>query len=244
MLSLFSFSCVLCDSTITGSEEKISLCPACQNDLPWMQLACDRCGVSLNVGFSDDKNVDVRALNVCGACQTNPPSMDYTLSALHYQSPVDYLVTELKFKKKLTIAAILSALLYRRIRGYYQHTAPHLLPDLIIPVPLHKSRLIKRGFNQAVEIAKPIAKQLSIPVAKNIITRVKNTIPQSDLSAVQRNKNIRNSFCLKDIEKLAGVSHVVIVDDVVTTGATCNELAGLLKKVGIKTVEVWAVARA
>jgi len=108
-------------------------------------------------------------------------------------------------------------------------------------VPLHKKRLRKRGFNQALEIARPIAKTLNIPMEKYAIKRAKQTEAQSLLNAAERKKNLRHSFSLI---KPITAKHVVIIDDVVTTGATVFELADLLKKSGVERVGVWAVARA
>jgi ComF family protein len=112
---------------------------------------------------------------------------------------------------------------------------------VIIPVPLHKKRIRQRGFNQALEIARPIAKGLDIPILGNVIQRTKYTQAQSLLSAVERRKNLRRSFA---VVKPITADHIVLLDDVVTTGTTVYELAILLKKQGVKTVGVWAVARA
>jgi ComF family protein len=203
-----------------------------------MTHACKQCGIAC-------KDCSINS-PVCGACQKKPPFVDYTLSALHYVSPVDYLVTELKFRKQLTSAAIMSELLYQFLKQHLDSETRQdkARPDLMIPVPLHNNRLRLRGFNQAVELAKPLARKFAIPMAKNSVSRTKNTAPQSDLDADQRKKNIRNSFQIEKRDQLLQVSHVVIVDDVVTTGATCNELARLLKKSGVKKVGVWSVARA
>ncbi|MCK5905419.1 MAG: ComF family protein, partial [Gammaproteobacteria bacterium] len=107
--------------------------------------------------------------------------------------------------------------------------------------PLHNKRSRQRGFNQALEIAQPIAKELNIPISANAIKRIKYTEAQSLLSAVERRKNLRNSFALS---KPIIAEHIVLVDDVVTTGTTVYELATLLKKSGVRKVGVWAVARA
>ncbi len=242
MFSLFATSCLLCDSQISQARgnylANVSLCKACYEDLPWMAHACKQCGIACKDCSANSP--------VCGHCQKNAPAVDYTHSALHYVSPVDYLVTELKFRKQLASAAILSELLCRFLEQRLNREAAQLIgkPDLIIPVPLHKKRLASRGFNQAVELAKPLAKKFSIPLAKQLVRRSKNTLPQSELDASQRRKNIRNSFQIENQQQLKQASHVVIVDDVVTTGATCNELARLLKKSGVQKVGVWSVARA
>ncbi len=240
MFDLLAPTCVLCDVVVDERVENkvtnISLCNDCYHDLPWLEHACKQCGVAC-------KDCGVHS-PVCGACQKKPPFVDYTLAALHYVSPVDYLVTELKFRKQLTSAAIMSELLCRFLEVQLSQDIGPGKPDLIIPVPLHKNRLRLRGFNQVVELAKPLARRFSIPMDKHSVSRTKNTAPQSDLDAAQRKKNILNSFQIENRDQLLQASHVVILDDVVTTGATCNELARLLKKTGVQKVGVWSVARA
>lgn len=235
MFGFLSSSCLLCDTLVDlNAHNGISLCQGCFNDLPWMQQACRQCGAACS-GCSTQSPV-------CGACQKKPPPVDYTLSALSYVSPVNYLITQLKFHHQLSAAAILSELLYLSIKPEIARMTDK--PDIIIPAPLHNKRLIKRGFNQAVEIARPLAKSLSLPLEKNAVKRIKNTLPQSELNASQRRNNIRGSFELVKTDILRRASHVVILDDVVTTGATCNELARVLKQAGVATVGVWSAARA
>lgn len=221
-------SCVLCgDSTLNS----MSLCDPCREDLPTLKNACEQCGIPLNVSSN----------SVCGQCIKIPPAVDYTLSLYHYQIPMDYLITELKFNQQLPHAAILGQLLLARIIELQNSDD---LPDVILPVPLHKSRLIKRGFNQSLEISRPVAKYFDIPIETRMVSRNKPTRAQTDLNASQRKKNVRGCFELqKQPEKLAN-KHVVIIDDVVTTGSTTNELALLLKKSGVEKVGVWSIARA
>ncbi|HIO92557.1 MAG TPA: ComF family protein [Leucothrix mucor] len=222
-MRLFTPSCVLCDA----NAGVVSLCDACLHDLPKIQHSCRQCGLP----FPDKVETAL-----CGQCQQSPPAIDYLISSLHYGYPVDYLVAQLKFNRNLSYAKILSHLLLNTLQSQQIET-----PDVIIPVPLHKKRLRKRGFNQALEIARPIAKALDVPIAKQHLERVKQTQAQSLLNAVKRKQNLRHSFKLV---KSISVKHVVIIDDVVTTGATVFELADLLKKSGVEKVGVWAVARA
>ena len=114
------------------------------------------------------------------------------------------------------------------------------LPECIIPVPLHPQRLRVRGFNQALELARIIAKQLNIPLNYSLCQRDKSTPFQSGLSAKQRKQNLKNAFI---VTKPHAYKHVAIFDDVVTTGTTVNELAKQLKNSGVETIEVWAIAR-
>ncbi len=225
---LLPSSCVLCDCSVS---RVISLCKSCEGDLPILVNACKTCGLPLDV--ENKNNI------VCGHCLQTSTSVDYTLCLYHYQAPLDYLITALKYKQQLSHAAILGDLLLRRL----QQQITEELPDCIIPVPLHKKRLIKRGFNQSLEIARPVAKKLNIQIDVKSVRRKKLTLAQADLSAAQRKKNVKDCFEIQSKEKMI-YSHVVIIDDVVTTGSTINELAKLLKQSGVKKVGVWSLTRA
>ena len=222
-MRLFTSSCVLCDEDVAGA---VSLCAPCRADLPTTFNSCSRCGLGLQE--------ELNAMQ-CGQCQQCPPPIDYLVSALDYSYPVDYLVSQLKFHGKLTHANILSQLLLDKIQSQ-----PFDRPDMIIPVPLHINRLRSRGFNQALEIARPISKALRIPVATQYLKRTKQTHAQSLLKAKERQENMQHSF---ELVKLLAVQHVVLLDDVVTTGATVYELAKLLRHSGVARIGVWTVAR-
>ncbi|MCK5917942.1 MAG: ComF family protein [Cocleimonas sp.] len=227
-MRFFAPCCVLCDAKVTGA---ISLCEPCLEDLPRIKTTCYQCGLPLESKLE---------ASLCGQCQQSLPPIDYLISSLHYAYPVGYLVSQLKFQRDLTYAKIFAQLLLTTLQQQYK--ARHSeLPEIIIPVPLHKKRSRQRGFNQALEIARPIAKELNIPILVNAIERIKHTEAQSLLSALERRKNLHNSFVFS---KPITAEHIVLVDDVVTTGTTVYELATLLKKSGVKKVGVWAVARA
>ena len=151
---------------------------------------------------------------------------------------MSYLIGQMKFQQQLSAAAILASLLHSEI---LKVNTDRTLPDALLPVPLHKSRLAKRGFNQSLEISRTIAKAKNIPLLINTVGRVKNTETQTHLNKQQRLKNVKGCFKILDIPD---AKHVVIVDDVITTGATTNELAKLLKSVGVEKVGVWSIARA
>jgi ComF family protein len=219
---------VLCDAQVTG---RLSLCLPCLQDLPRIKISCYQCGLPLQHALK---------ATPCGQCQQTLPPIDYLISSLHYAYPIGYLVSQLKFKHDLTLANIFSHLLLNTLQTHYSEQSI-LLPELIIPVPLHKKRIRERGFNQALEIARPIAKSFNIPLSINVLQRIKPTQAQSLLKAAERRKNLRNSFI---IVKQPTVEHIVLIDDVVTTGTTVYELATLLKHSGVKTVGVWTVARA
>jgi ComF family protein len=145
------------------------------------------------------------------------------------------LITQLKFSNKLIYAKILAELFINHL-SYLNEP----LPQCIIPVPLHRSRLRERGFNQALELAKPIAKRLAIPLDFKSCTRVIATKAQSQILASERKKNIKNAFVIKQNFQY---QHVAIVDDVMTTGSTVAELSKTLRKHGVKQIDIWCMAR-
>lgn len=217
-------TCVLCGAP---GEEDRDLCPGCHRDLPHNHHPCPRCAQPLPESASPDMP--------CGECQKSPPRFDSCLAAFRYESPLDHLIGNLKFHGRLSHGRLLAELL-----GRYLQQRQEQLPQLIIPVPLHPSRLRERGFNQALELAQPIGRLLNIPVASTLCIRNRATAPQLGLDRKARRRNVRGAFELRG-ELTA--EHVVLVDDVVTTGNTVNELAIQLRRHGAKQIEVWAVAR-
>ena len=221
--SLIGQRCFLCEQTFAGSSA--DFCPHCQEDLPVVQPACYQCGIQLKSTL----------VSHCGRCLTKPPSYDRVISAFGYTNPIRQLMARYKFQHQLSLAPIFARALLARIKIGN--------PDIeaLLPVPLHPIRLRQRGFNQAIELAQPIAKACQKPLLLNSIKRNRNTETQSDLSAKQRNKNLRGAFgCIQPLRHKS----IAIIDDVMTTGSTVNELAKTLKQNGVEYVEVWCVARA
>lgn len=216
--------CLLCGS---HGDNDMSLCQACHNDLPWLTTSCFQCARPLPVGVSH-----------CGACLSTPPFYYRTLALFAYDDVVAAGINLFKFHKQLVWGKLFASLLARAIVLRYQDD---VLPQCIIPMPLHMQRLRQRGYNQALELANPLAKQWKLPLDKHSCQRVKPTLPQSQtISAIERQANMRNAFSAK---KLA-YSHVAIVDDVVTTGATVNALTqALLEEAGVQRVDIWCCAR-
>jgi ComF family protein len=196
-----------------------------------LKNACKQCGLPLET--VDDSNA------LCGQCVQAPTNVDYTYCLYHYESPIDYLVTKLKYTQQLSHAEILGQLLQKALK----ETIIEDTPDCIVPIPLYKSRLVKRGFNQSLEIAKPVAKAFELPIDVKLVSRNRQTLAQAELNAVQRKKNVRGCFQI-NAPKTLNYDHIVIIDDVITTGSTINELAKLLKQSGVKKVGVWSIARA
>ena len=224
LAALFPGRCRLCSSrTPTGP----GLCLPCRNEAPWLAHVCACCSLPLPAGCDD---------SLCGRCQKQAPAFDATTALFHYRPPVDYLIKRLKFAGELAIGPLLSGLLAQRLAD--RDTA---LPELLIPVPLHRSRLQQRGFNQATELARVVGQQLEIRSTHRLCLRNRKTEPQSLLTHNARRLNLRNAFTVTT-EKLP--AHVAIIDDVMTTGHTANELARALKGAGATKVEVWVIARA
>ena len=121
-------------------------------------------------------------------------------------------------------------------------SSPIDLPQAIVPVPLHRSRLRRRGYNQALELAKPLAKHFRVPLLRDALQRTRATAAQTELSAIQRRRNVRRAF----VARLGGAApeHLAVLDDVFTTGATLAECVRVLKRAGVQRVDVWALARA
>lgn len=183
----------------------------------------------------------------CAQCLQQLPAFDATIVAADYVPPADQLVLALKFGHRLALAPMFAHLLRDALLqqqatrpGY----APLPLPDLLLPVPLGPQRLRERGFNQALQIARPLARALGIALHARWLLRARDTGAQSLLHPAQRNKNVQHAFALTP-EAHAGIAghHVGLVDDVMTTGATLNEVAATLKRHGATRVTNLVFAR-
>ena len=204
------------DCLLCGAETAPELlCPACIAELPALPRSCPRCALPSPAGA------------LCGSCLNHPPHFDATLALWRYEFPCDGLVQALKYRARLALAGFFA-------RSLAARTMPEV--DLIVPMPLHAKRLAERGFNQALEIAR----HLGGPIAPRGVLRVKHTLPQTDLPYEERAKNVRGVFLCK--LDLSGAS-VAVLDDVMTTGATLNELARALKRAGATRVENFVIAR-
>lgn len=212
----------------------MDICLGCQTDLPFQATACYRCALPL-YGIAQDTAQESSA-PLCGRCLNDPPSYDHTLSTFRYAHPVDHLIHDLKFNRKLAIARLLGELMAQELKKRIRTP-----PQMIIPVPLHPTRLRERGYNQATELARPIARELNIPIDYRLCQRQRATAIQSDLPASERLRNVKGVF--RVVKKLP-VHHVAIVDDVMTTGATVTELAATLRHAGAEKIDVWVCARA
>ena len=219
--------CALC-----GARGGAALCAPCRRQFLAPRRA--RCRACANpVGMAD--------LGwPCGACQARPPPFDATVAAADYASPLDQQVLQLKFGGMLALAPCFAGALHQAMLA--EPRAP--LPDMLCPVPLGPRRLVERGFNQALEVARPLAALLGIALHPALVLRVLETAAQSGVAPVQRTRNIRHAFTLAP-QSLALVRgrHIGVVDDVMTSGATLAELAATLKRFGAVRVTNLVFAR-
>jgi ComF family protein len=150
-----------------------------------------------------------------------------------YGFPVERLLLRFKFHQDLAAGRLLSELLIERVQAL-----PY--PQAIVPVPLHRQRLRKRGYDQALELAKRVACATEVPLHAGALCRIRDTAPQSELGAKARYRNLRNAFTVKG--QLP--AHVALLDDVMTTGATLYAAAAALRRAGVQRVDAWVCARA
>lgn len=223
---LLPHSCILCGNLADRHQD---LCHACHQDIPFVQEACQKCSVP----FSNQDST-----GLCNMCLLAPPPYDKAYTLFIYEMPITRLILELKFKHTLVNARVLGELLAFHIQHHWYKAKP--LPSVIIPVPLHAKRLQERGFNQALEIARPIAKALKLPIDMTSCVRSKATLAQATLAASNRKQNIKNAFTIR--KSFAG-KRVAIIDDVITTGSTMNEFCRNLQQYGADSIDVWCVAR-
>jgi ComF family protein len=226
-------ACAFCEARLASHLRASHIPPVCEpclGDLPWQQgnNYCIQCAIKIGSGATH-----------CGPCLRRPPAFDQTVAAFNYAFPIDQVIQRLKYGHDLTLAHVLSASFSHsfNIRPLAQ------APDVIVVTPVTRQRLIERGFNQATQIAKPIARSLSIRLEPLWLERVKDTTPQAQLPWKERRKNIKGAFALAAREAAVEGKHIAVVDDVLTTGATMNEIAKVLKDAGAASVEAWVIAR-
>ncbi|MDQ8039398.1 MAG: ComF family protein [Rickettsiella sp.] len=222
----FPYTCILC-SEVTKRE--IDLCLECEKSLPWLGHVCIHCTAPLCF----ESNA------VCGTCLKKPFPFSKTCILFSYTEPIRKLITGIKFQRRLLYANILGNLLAEKLTLLYQNEN---LPEILIPVPLYKKRLHQRGFNQAMELARPIRKRLNIPIDYKSCQRIHNTAAQTTLPANQRSTNVKNAFAVLE-QKNVRNKHIAILDDVMTTGHTLIEFSRPLYDAGVKKIDVWCCAR-
>ncbi len=220
--------CVCCG--FYSGNSLVDLCAQCKINLPWIKLRCYNCGLRLNLRYE---------AIICVKCRNTQPEFNCLYALFEYAAPLTKFINQLKFTRTLSLAPLLGFLLAEAVtqRWYIQK----ILPEVIIPVPLHKQRLRQRGFNQALEICIPAAKILNLPIRIDLCTRVKYTKQQTRLDKSQRIHNLQNAFIAT---APLHYKHVAILDDVVTTSSTVREISMALRAAGAEHIDVWCICRA
>lgn len=216
---LFALHCMVCGE---AGQDGRDLCRACHSALPWQGPACLRCALPLS------------SPGTCGACLQRPPPLTETRAVFDYAFPLDRLLPRLKFHRDLASGRVLVQVMAVRCAELTQ-------PDALLPVPLHRGRLRRRGYDQALELTRPLAHALKLPVLDGVLERTRSTSAQSRLDADARNRNVRAAFRLVVDEPLP--AHIALVDDVMTTGATLHAAARALLAGGAQRVDAWICAR-
>ena len=223
--------CVVCTRPTQEDEDRY-LCRDCIGRIEFVgEPTCRKCGHELGPHTRDGRR--------CINCRNTPLRFDRAVAAAHHTGAARDLVLALKFAAQHQNVYPLSKLLAARLGD----TDVPERAQLVVPVPLHRSRQRSRGFNQSELLAKELAARLSLPVSTKVLRRVVNTPPQSrGMSLASRRANVKGAFAATRPRELQGKS-VLLVDDVLTTGATTSECAGVLKRAGAKKVYVATATR-
>jgi len=221
--------CVLCRGSGNTQQD---LCLDCRDSLPRLVHPCPGCALPLPAGMP--------ANSPCGSCLAMPPAWHSLHAALAYQPPVTDMIAGFKYHGHAVNGRVLTDLLGQHLGA---RTGHHMLPELLVPVPLHRQRLRQRGFNQSLMIARWLSRQLAIPVWADLVLRHKATSQQTGLSAAARRRNLRGAFRINPGAHLPQEARVAIIDDVVTTGSTVAAMARTLRRAGAGDIQVWALAR-
>lgn len=216
---LFALHCIVCGES---GEDGRDMCRTCHAALPWQGPACLRCALPL------------ARPGTCGACLQHPPPLTEAHAVFDYAFPLDRILPRLKFHRDFASGRLLSQAMADRCARRTQ-------PDALLPLPLHRPRLRRRGYDQALELAAPLARALRLPLLDCVLKRSKQTSAQSRLDADARKRNLRGAFHVVAGEPLP--AHIVLVDDVMTTGATLHSAAHALLASGALRVDAWVCAR-
>lgn len=227
LTNFFDFICVNCQQRLTIAKHGI--CSSCYQKVQRTPY-CGRCGASLPESRLQ-----------CGACLLNPPLWQKMVYVSAFEEPLKSLIYRFKFNQDYWLDRSLARWLYLAVREA-KRTHHLALPELLIPVPLHHKRQWERGYNQAGLLTHYLSRWLHIPYQDDAIIRYRSTAAQRGKSAEQRQKNLANAFCLAKPLPL-GVKSVALIDDVITTGATMNDICRCLQETGVTEIQVWALCK-
>ena len=222
------FSCLLCQRYIGLKGE---WCPGCHDDLPWNQHCCLRCAEPWGTPFN----------GLCAQCTHTEPEFD----SCHAPFVYDFPINQLLLSGKSGIRAELLLSLARTLATSIQQNNV-VRPQLLVPVPLHPYRQSERGYNQSGIIAKTLGNKLKIPVSYTLVRKIKDSVQQKSLSRAERQVNLQRTYRVNRAllrEEYPALSHIALIDDVITTGSTLNQIAAQFRRSGIERVDGWAVAR-
>lgn len=224
--SNINHSCLLCDEP---AGQAYPLCTDCEHALPWVNDHCSRCALPLPIA-------DV----TCAQCSRRAPAFDQVVAPWYFGFPVDTLVSRFKHRSQWPLGRLMARMLAQALSHRFNDDLPK--PDQLLPVPLTTRRLRQRGFNQAALLARWLSDALGIPCDEQLLRRIRDTPAQQTLGAKARHSNLRLAFGLTPDARLDGL-HLAIVDDVLTTGATAQAIAALLRRAGARRVDVYCLAR-
>ena len=220
-LRSFIDQCILCNSHTPLFHR---FCQHCLRDLPWLGNHCQKCALPLKTAHS--------VVNICAQCLLHPPSFDRVQALFTYQYPLNRLLNLIKHHKKPEYLGHIAQLAA-------QHFTPPDSARALIPVPMHPHCQRQRGFNQTELLCHELAKQMNLPIKKDLLFKLTKTQTQQTLPREQRLSNLRDSFSCK----ATPLRSVILVDDVMTTGATAEIASRSLRSAGIEEIEIWVIAR-
>lgn len=221
---LYPLGCRFC-SAATGHHHEI--CPGCEAALPWITHGCKTCGLPVSPPATH-----------CSECLQQPTGFSQAIIPLRYEIPVSSLITHFKYRSQLADGRLLAGLMRRALHHHYSSNGNW--PSVIMPVPLHHGRQLWRGYNQAAELARFLAREFNLPCDETVLRRQRPTPRQQALGRQARLANLHQAFGV--IGQLNG-QRIALLDDVVTTGATAIEIGKLLKAAGAGEIHLWAIAR-
>lgn len=224
---LFPSFCALCTNP---AEMGMPLCPDCLSRMEFISARCGLCGEP----FSGEP-----AERLCKDCMTEKPHFEKARAWLKFQEPVTGIVHGFKYQRQFQFLDWMA----RGLCRLFQKEFAGQKFDMLVPLPMHWQRLMQRGYNQALILARPISQKLKIPLRTGTLVRVRNNPPQVGLTRPARKQNIKKVFAVKNPKMVSG-KNILLIDDVITTGATVDEAARVLRKAGAESVSVLALARA